>query len=164
VAPWPAVPAFHDPAAEAEVAALQELVTEVRRFRSDQGLRPGRRVPARITGLAGALAGHEAEVRSLATLEPAGESFAATASLTAGSVTVDLDLSGVIDVAAERKRLEKDLAAAEKERAQAQGKLGNAQFLAKAPAEVVDKIRVRLEAAEADLARITAQLAALPAA
>ena len=164
VAPWPAVPAFHDPAAEAEVAALQELVTEVRRFRSDQGLRPGRRVPARITGLAGTLAGHEAEVRSLATLEPAGESFAATASLTAGSVTVDLDLSGVIDVAAERKRLEKDLAAAEKERAQAQGKLGNAQFLAKAPAEVVDKIRVRLEAAEADLARITAQLAALPAA
>ncbi len=162
VAPWPAVPAFHDPAAEAEVAALQELVTEVRRFRSDQGLRPGRRVPARITGLAGTLAGHEAEVRSLATLEPAGESFAATASLTAGSVTVDLDLSGVIDVAAERKRLEKDLAAAEKERAQAQGKLGNAQFLAKAPAEVVDKIRVRLEAAEADLARITAQLAALP--
>ena len=61
------------------MAALQELVTEIRRFRSDQGLRPGRRVPARITGLTGALAGHEAEVRSLATLEPAGEGFAPTA-------------------------------------------------------------------------------------
>ena len=75
---------------------------------------------------------------------------------------MELDLSGVIDVAAERRRLEKDLAAAEKERAQAQGKLGNEQFVSKAPAEVVDKIRGRLAAAEADVARITAQLAALP--
>ncbi len=75
---------------------------------------------------------------------------------------MSLDLSGTIDVAAERKRLQKDLAAAEKEKAQTTGKLGNEAFLAKAPDEVVAKIRVRLEAAEADIARITAQLAALP--
>jgi valyl-tRNA synthetase len=164
VAPWPAVPAaLADTGAEAEVAALQELVTEVRRFRSDQGLRPGRRVPARIAGLANTgLAAHEAEVRSLATLDPAGDAFAPTATLTAGVVTVELDLSGVIDVAAERKRLEKDRAAAEKERAQAEAKLANEQFLAKAPAQVVAAIRDRLAAADADIARITAQLAALP--
>src|SRR5205823_12192810 len=102
-------------------AALQELVTEVRRFRSDQGLRPGRRVPARIAGLSStALAAHEAEIRALATLDPATDGFAPTASLAAGAVTVELDLSGVIDVAAERRRLEKDRATAEKERAQAE--------------------------------------------
>jgi valyl-tRNA synthetase len=163
VAPWPAAAMAADPEAEAEVAALQRLVTEIRRFRSEQGLRPGRRVPARISGLAGsALAAHEAEVRVLATLEPPGEGFLPTAGLTAGAVTVELDLSGVIDVPAERKRLEKDLAATQKELAQARGKLGNEQFLAKAPAEVVDKIRNRAAAADADTARITTQLAALP--
>ncbi|MGZ4601991.1 MAG: valine--tRNA ligase, partial [Kineosporiaceae bacterium] len=99
IAPWPVVPAsFADADAEREVAALQELVTEVRRFRSDQGLRPGRRVPARITGLASTgLARHEAEVRALATLDPAGDGFTPTATLTAGRVTVELDLSGAID-------------------------------------------------------------------
>jgi valyl-tRNA synthetase len=77
-------------------------------------------------------------------------------------VTVELDLSGAIDVAAERNRLEKDRAAAEKERAQARAKLGNEQFLAKAPPPVVAKIRERLAAADADITRITAQLGALP--
>ena len=153
--------AFAD--APIEVAALQELVTEVRRFRSEQGLRPGRRVPARIAGLASTgLAAHEAEIRSLATLDAAGEAFSATATLSAGAVTVELDLSGVIDVAAERRRLEKDRAAAEKEHAQAQAKLGNEQFLAKAPAQVVATIRDRLAAADAELARIGVQLGALP--
>ena len=165
IAPWPAVPtSLADADAEAEVAALQELVTEVRRFRSDQGLRPGRRVPARITGLASTgLAGHEAEIRALATLDAAGAGFAPTAGLTAGTVTLELDLSGVIDVVAERKRLEKDLAAAHRELAQSQAKLGNEQFLAKAPADVVAKNRDRQAAADADVARITAQLDALPA-
>jgi valyl-tRNA synthetase len=165
VAPWPSVPAsLADADAEAEVAALQDLVTEVRRFRSDQGLRPGRRVPARITGLGTTgLAAHEAEIRALATLDPVGDGFAPTAGLTAGTVTVQLDLSGVIDVAAERKRLEKDLAAAQRELAQSQAKLGNEQFVAKAPAEVVAKIRERQAAADSDIARLTAQLAALPA-
>jgi valyl-tRNA synthetase len=91
-----------------------------------------------------------------------GDGFAPTAGLTAGTVTVQLDLSGVIDVAAERKRLEKDLAAARRELAQSESKLGNEQFVAKAPAEVVAKIRERLTAADADIARITAQLGALP--
>lgn len=73
-----------------------------------------------------------------------------------------LDLSGTIDVAAERKRLTKDLGAAEKEKAQALGKLGNEAFLAKAPDNVVDKIRTRLAKAETDMERIQAQLDGLP--
>lgn len=65
-------------------------------------------------------------------------------------------------MAAERKRLAKDLAAAEKEKAQAQGKLGNEAFLAKAPDKVVDGIRARLAKADEDIARISTQLDRLP--
>jgi valyl-tRNA synthetase len=76
-------------------------------------------------------------------------------------VSVSLDTRGTIDVAAERARLTKDLAAAEKEITQCRAKLDNAAFTAKAPAPVVAKIGDRLAAAEADRTRITAQLAAL---
>ena len=152
----------------AEVAALQKLVTEVRRFRSDQGVRPGKRVPAQLSGLGGTvLAAHEGQVRALADLEPAGDGFTpgATLAVSAGgaAVTVELDLSGTVDVAAERRRLGKDRDAAAKLQAQAQGKLGNAEFLAKAPDAVVAKVRAQLEGAEADLRRLDAALAALPA-
>jgi valyl-tRNA synthetase len=58
--------------------------------------------------------------------------------------------------------LAKDLAAAQKEKAQAEAKLGNEAFTAKAPEAVVGKIRGRLATAEADIERLTAQLAALP--
>ena len=65
MAAWPTF-AGDDKAAEAEIASLMRLVTEIRRFRSDQGLRPGQRVPARLAGIAATpLAGHEASIRSL---------------------------------------------------------------------------------------------------
>lgn len=153
---------FRDAAAEREIETVQQVVTEVRRFRSDQGLQPGQKVPAQLELSGTALAPHEAAMRSLLRLQPAGEGFSATASLPVAGATVTLDLSGAIDVEAERKRLTKDLGAAEKEKAQATAKLGNEAFLAKAPEKVVEKIRGRLEAAEADIVRITAQLAALP--
>ncbi|MFN8081790.1 MAG: valine--tRNA ligase [Kineosporiaceae bacterium] len=165
IAAWPAPDTDRaDAAAEAEVAALQALVTEVRRFRSDQGLPPGKRVPARISGLAPSLATHEAEIRALAALTAEGEGFATSSTLTAGSVHVDLDLHGAIDVAAERQRLERDLATAIKDLTAAGAKLGNEQFLAKAPATVVATIRERAAKAEAEVARITASLSALPTA
>ncbi|SEC47950.1 valyl-tRNA synthetase [Streptomyces sp. 2224.1] len=153
---------FRDAAAEREIETVQQVVTEVRRFRSDQGLQPGQKVPAQLELSGTALAPHEAAMRSLLRLQPAGEGFSATASLPVAGATVALDLSGAIDVEAERKRLTKDLGAAEKEKAQATAKLGNEAFLAKAPEKVVEKIRGRLQAAEADIVRITAQLAALP--
>ncbi len=167
VAAWPAVEADRagsaaDPSAEAEVAALQRLVTEVRRFRAEQGLRPGQPVAARIEGLdSTGLAVHESEIRSLARLAPAGAAFAPSAKLVSGEVGVELDLSGAIDVAAERRRLEKDLAAAERERDQALAKLGNEQFLDRAPGEVVARIRARQAAADADLTRLRSALDAL---
>ena len=156
-----------DAAAAARVADAQKVITEVRRFRTEQGLPDRKSVAARLTGLADAgLAGHERSLRFLNRLdEPAGD-FAATAtfevSTSGGPVTVELDTSGAIDVAAERARLGRDLAAAEKERDQSDRKLGNPKFTEKAPADVVDGIRARRETALADIERITARLAALP--
>ncbi len=165
VAPWPAF-RFRDEAAEAEIASLMRLVTEVRRFRSDQGLRPGQRVPARLAGIDGTpLAGHAERIRSLTRLDPPadgpGSGFAASASLAAEGITVELDVAGAIDVAAERRRVEKDLAAARAEAGQSARKLDNPEFTAKAPAAVVAKTRQRLEAAHADIARLAQRLAAL---
>jgi valyl-tRNA synthetase len=164
VAAWPEPDkSYVDDAAEAELAALQRVVTELRRFRSDQGLKPGQRVAARLSGLAAAgLATHEPLIRSLARLDAPADGFAPTATLTvSGGVSVALDTRGAIDVAAERARLAKDRAAAEKERAGALAKLGNEAFLAKAPEHVVAGIRERLAAAETELARVDAALDAL---
>ncbi|MFE4250685.1 valine--tRNA ligase [Streptomyces sp. NPDC056910] len=162
IAEWPKDSGFRDEAAEQEIELVQRVVTEVRRFRSDQGLQPGQKVPARLTLDGTALAPHEAAIRQLLRLQPEGEGFSATAALPVAGAEVALDLSGTIDVGAERKRLAKDLSAAEKEKAQAEGKLGNEAFLAKAPDNVVDKIRTRLAKAEEDITRIQAQLDKLP--
>jgi valyl-tRNA synthetase len=162
IADWPVDVGFRDTAAEREIAAVRQLVTEVRRFRADQGLQPGQKVPARVDLTGTQLDAHEPAIRQLLRLQAEGDDFAATATLPVAGATVALDLSGVIDVEAELKRLAKDLAAAEKEKAQATAKLGNEAFLAKAPGEVVEKIRTRLASAEADIARIITQLAALP--
>ncbi|MBE9374503.1 valine--tRNA ligase [Saccharopolyspora sp. HNM0983] len=170
IADWP-VPsgAQPDEAAADRIAAVRKLVTEIRRFRSDQGLKPGQRVAARLDGLDGpGLTGHLGAVRSLAKLNAPGEEFTSSASLevglTGGTATVGLDLSGAVDVAAERKRLEKDLAAARKELDGTEKKLNNPSFTDKAPAEVVDKIKARRETAHSDIARIESRLAALPSA
>jgi valyl-tRNA synthetase len=168
-APWPgeraggaAAQPARDPAAEAEIGSLMALVTEVRRFRSDQGLRPGQPVPTVLGGIGGTpLAAHEDAIRSLLRLTPPGDGFTPTASLDAEGVTVELDTAATIDVAAERRRMEKDLAAARKDADQAERKLANDAFLAKAPGEVVDETRRRLEAARADIARISGRVAAL---
>jgi valyl-tRNA synthetase len=165
VAPWPVdagVPA--DPAAALRVVDLQKLVTEVRRFRTEQGIPDSRRVAARITGLSSTES--DKALRSLARLDAPDAGFAPTATvevvLSGGAVHVELDTSGAIDVAAERARLGRDLAAAQKELDAAEKKLGNPKFVEKAPTQVVDGIRARREAATADIARVSARLAALP--
>ena len=101
VAPWPGQraaagaqpgPGYHDAAAEAEIESLMRLVTEVRRFRSDQGLRPGQPVPAALGGIGRTvLAAHEPSIRSLLRLTPPGDGFTPTATVLAEQVTVELD-------------------------------------------------------------------------
>ncbi|MDQ3403532.1 MAG: valine--tRNA ligase [Actinomycetota bacterium] len=170
IAEWPArSDATADTAATRRVEDVQKLITEIRRFRADQGLKPGQKVAARLSGVdESGLAAHASAITSLARLQEPGESFAASASLeislSGGTAAVELDLSGTVDLVAERKRLAKDLAAAEKELAQCEAKLGNAKFTDKAPADVVDKIRARKDVAFAEIERITARMAALPSA
>ncbi|WP_375490781.1 valine--tRNA ligase [uncultured Jatrophihabitans sp.] len=143
-----------DPDAIEYVTTLQTVVDEGRRFRSDQRIKPAQRIPATVDGPV-----NEDHVRSLLRLDEPADGFTSTASLdVAGGIALRFDLSGVIDVAAEQARLTKDRAAAEKERAANAAKLGNEAFVGKAPDAVVAKVRERLAAAEADLARIDAAL------
>jgi len=99
-------------------------------------------------------------------LTGAEDGFTPTASievrLTDGTVLVEVDTSGTVDVAAERRRLEKDLAAAQKELTGTTAKLGNEAFLAKAPEPVVAKIRERQRLATEEVERISTRLGALP--
>ncbi|MGQ0846312.1 MAG: valine--tRNA ligase [Sporichthyaceae bacterium] len=164
IAQWPkARPDLIDPAAEAQIVAVQDLVTEIRRFRADQGLPPAKKVAARIVadGSVAGLAEHADQIKALTKLTPAEDGFVAGATLQVPGANVELDLSGAIDVEAERARLTKDLAAAQAEIVAADAKLANAEFIGKAPEKVVDKIRARRETGQADVARITAQLDAL---
>jgi valyl-tRNA synthetase len=167
IAEWPTASGIAlDPVAAQRIGDMQRLVTEVRRFRSDQGLADRQRVPARLAGVeASDLSGQVAAVTSLAWLTAPDPDFQPSASvevrLSGGTVVVELDTSGTIDVAAERRRLEKDLAAAQKELASTAAKLGNADFLAKAPEQVVAKIRDRQRIAQEETDRINARLAGL---
>lgn len=167
IAPWPTPSgAALDPVAAGRIADVQKLVTEIRRFRSDQGLADRQKVPARLSGVDQAgLADHVAPVTALAWLTGAGAEFSPSAHIevrvSGGTVNVELDTSGTVDVAAERRRLEKDLAAAQKELAGTTAKLGNEAFLSKAPDDVVAKIRDRQQLAGEEVERITARLAAL---
>ena len=159
VAEWPVSNASHiDKKSEALVAALQEVVTEVRRFRNDQGLKPSQKVPGRFTGSAD-IVEYSSALRFLLKLED--KDFTPSATLEIAGVKIELDLTGSIDVVAERSRLEKDLAAAKKDLQTAEIKLGNAGFMAKAPADVVVEIKERLAKTSADIERISAALAAL---
>ncbi|HTK63800.1 MAG TPA: valine--tRNA ligase [Pseudonocardia sp.] len=171
VASWPRVSAEAaggpDTAVADRIAATQKLITEVRRFRADQGLRDGQWVPARLAGVEEAGLGAQLDaIRSLARLESPADGFSATRAfevgLPGGSVHVELDTSGTIDFAAERARLTKDLNAAEKELTGVEAKLANPKFTERAPADVVANIRTRRDAAIADIERIRAGLAALP--
>ncbi|SBS79472.1 Valine--tRNA ligase [uncultured Mycobacterium sp.] len=167
IAPWPTASGIAlDPVAAGRIADVQKLVTEIRRFRSDQGLADRQKVPARLSGVdAAGLDGQVAPVTALAWLTKSGADFNASAHievrLSAGTVNVEVDTSGTVDVAAERRRLEKDLAAAQKELAGTAAKLGNEAFLAKAPDDVVAKIRARQQLASEEVERISARLAAL---
>ena len=165
VAAWPAADArCADPAAEAEIAALQELVTEVRRFRSDQGLKPGQKVAARLSLAGTALAAHEAAIRVAAAARPSRRRRSrATARSPWPASTVEIDTAGTIDVAAERKRLEKDLAAARKEAAQARRSSATSSSWPRRPRTSWPRSRARPARPTADIARLEAQLAALPA-
>jgi valyl-tRNA synthetase len=114
---WPGASGYAvDPVATQRVVDMQKLITEVRRFRSDQGLNDRQRVPARLSDVTAAgLDAHVPAVSALAWLTSAGEDFTPSAAvevrLSRGTVVVELDTSGTVDLAAERRRLEKEAVA-----------------------------------------------------
>ena len=170
VAPWPTVADTNGGATKDEVAARRiadadKLITELRRFRSDQGVKPSQKVPGRLDFAAADLSNQEELVRNLANTTAPAEDFDPSASievrLSQDTVEVTLDTHGAVDVEAERKRLEKDLAKANKELEQTGKKLGNENFLSKAPEEVVNKIKQRQQIAREEVERITSRLEGL---
>jgi valyl-tRNA synthetase len=167
VAKWPQPFARAlDPAAEAEIEWLIRIVSEVRAARTELNVPPGVKLPMHV---------RDASEETLARLNRNAAVLARMARVTAevGQVTggaaqvvVDeatfvLPLEGVIDLAAERARLAKGIAAAEKERDALAGRLGNASFVERAKPEAVEKARAdhAEKATEAD--RLRAALARL---
>ncbi|HYY78702.1 MAG TPA: hypothetical protein VFD04_05885, partial [Actinomycetes bacterium] len=84
--------------------------------------------------------------------------------LLAAGAELYLPLAGLLDLDAERARLERELRTLAAEQERAAGKLANPAFVAKAPAEVVGRARERLAEVEAARAKVQAQLAELSAA
>ena len=156
---WPIADSTHlDTKSATLVGELQKVITEVRRFRNDQGVKPSQKIPGRFIAPSD-VAEYSSAMAFLLRLEL--KDFTPSASVEIGSIRVELDLSGTVDVVAERARLEKDLVTAQKDMKTAEVKLGNEGFMAKAPANVVTEIKERMAATSADIERITAQLAAL---
>ena len=143
------------------VEQMQAIITEVRRFRNDQGIKSTAKVVAKFTGLSKVgLDKYEAAIRHVVKCETGAGNF--TAKTQIGDVVIEFDLTGAVDLVAERARLTKDLQTAQKDRDTAKVKLENDGFMAKAPMEVVTEIRERLAQTSSDIERITALLEKLP--
>jgi valyl-tRNA synthetase len=163
ISQWP-VPSVVEPDSEAATVVnnMKRLITEIRRFRSDQGIKTSTRVTAKIEGLTGKLADYEGAIRFLVRLDTPKETFKPSAKIDIDNFVVEFDLTGSIDVKAERSRLEKDLITIEKDRETARVKLENENFMAKAPMDVVKQIKERMEFCDGEIERIKTSLAALP--
>ena len=143
------------------VEQMQAIITEVRRFRNDQGIKSTAKVVAKFTGLSKVgLDKYEGAMRHVVKCESGAGNF--TAKTQIGDVVIEFDLTGAVDLVAERARLTKDLQTAQKDRDTAKVKLENDGFMAKAPMEVVTEIRERLAQTSSDIERITALLEKLP--
>ncbi|ODU27618.1 valine--tRNA ligase [Sphingopyxis sp. SCN 67-31] len=164
-AKWPEPQAQRDTQASADIDWLIKLVGELRGAKAELGLPPGARLtahfPASLRERTDTLA---AQLDRLARLDairfdpaPAG----ASAQLVVEGETITVPLEGVIDIAAERDRLSKALAAAVKERDSLAGRLANPNFVERAKPEAVEKARADHDAKAAEADRLTAALARL---
>jgi len=173
VAPYPeAREADRDEGAEAAMAALQEAVTGVRAIRSDLNVPQNAKVSVALkTSSESMVNALRPGVEALKTLAGA-ESWESGADLKAvpGAARKVLSfgelfvpLADLIDVAAERTRLERELGETDRELAQVEGKLANEQFLSRAPADVVEKERRKRDEFAQKKERLEANLASLGA-
>jgi valyl-tRNA synthetase len=170
IQPYPkSEPARIDPAADAQVVQLKRLVDTVRNLRGEMNLSPAQKVPLAASGPRAQIDTYAPYMAALARLSEVKrvDDVAAAAQGSAAPVAVVGDfrlmLAIEVDVAAERERLGKEIARLEGEIRKAEGKLGNASFVERAPAAVVAQEKERLASFGATLAKVRQQFARLPA-
>ncbi|MEA2905547.1 MAG: valyl-tRNA synthetase [Alphaproteobacteria bacterium] len=168
---WPRPARLSDHAAESEIGWIIDLVTAIRSVRAEMNLTMATEIPLVLAGVSAetdARAGRWAEViKRLARLS----SMSVSTSVPAGAVQVlvrgevaALPLKGVIDFAAEQARLQKEMVRATADIARVDAKLGNPDFMRRAPEEVVEGEREKREEAEGRRAKIGEALERLKAA
>jgi valyl-tRNA synthetase len=162
LAPYPKPQAEKiDEAAEAEIAIAKALVNAARNLRSEMRIAPGTAVPFEVTAQppVSALSALRALARPqrVACVDELSASDSPVAVVGAHRLMIHVE----VDVAAERERLGKELARLEGEIAKAHGKLGNASFVERAPAKVVEQERARLAGFEGALGKLREQLGKL---
>ena len=138
-------------AAETDMAILQDLIVAARNLRAELKVEPKVKVPIEVfaqdAGIRSLIEQNRAAVERLGSVEQLTFVETSPANKGAARSTARFDVHVVyekkIDVAAECERLKKDLEKMDKEFANNQRQLGNEQFLAKAPAQVVEGLRRR---------------------
>jgi valyl-tRNA synthetase len=168
LAPWPVYEGLGDREAQAEINWVIELVSSIRSVRSEMNVPGSARIPCVIAGASPETrrraARWQTEISRLARLDSLSFVDAVpegAAQIVLGESTVALPLAGVIDLAAERARLEKELDKAAKDIAAIDARLGNQGFLAKAPEDIVEEARDRRTDLEARKGRIAEALTRL---
>ena len=168
LAEWPALDGLGDADADAELGWLVELISGIRSVKQEMNVPPGARLPLKVIGASqetmaridrqmGALN----RVARLDSVEAAPAVPKGAAQIIVGEATYALPLAGVIDLQAEAARLGKDVVKLDADIAQVDRKLGNPQFVAKAPEEVIEEQRARRAEAVERRDRIVAALARL---
>jgi valyl-tRNA synthetase len=169
-AAWPAATPI-DAAVETEMGWVVRFITEIRSTRSEMNVPPGTKVPLAIQGMRDEakawLAKHESLIAGLARIasfEHVSDIPEGAIQLVVDEATIAIPLAGVIDLDAERQRLEKAIAKADGEIAKLAGKLSNEKFVANAPEAVVAENRARLADEEAQRDKLKEALERIAAA
>jgi len=152
---------LRDEAAEAEIGWVVDLITAIRSVRAEMNVAPATLTQLVLVAPSGETTARAARwdgvIRRLARVADVVHADAvpqgAVQLLVRGEVTA-LPLKGVIDLAAEKTRLEKELGKVDADIKRVDAKLGNADFMARAPEEVVDEQREKREEAVARQAKI----------
>lgn len=163
-AEWPA-PAYGDDAAADEINWLIDLVSGIRSVRAEMNVPPSATAPLIVVGANALtqkrLATHDSAIRRLARVSEIGLENAApkgAAQIVVGEATACLPLGNLIDLGAEKARLEKAIEKAKAEAGRIQGKLSNEKFVANAKPEVVEAERERFAELEQQLASLAVAL------
>jgi len=153
LAPYPeGDPAQVDAAAETEMAILEDLIVAVRNIRAELKIEPKQPVPIEVHAAAEVRAiveGNRGAVERLANVEAMSFVAESLAKAAGARSTARFDVRVLyekkVDVAAERERIRKELEKIDKQMDVASRQLGNENFLAKAPAHVVEGLRKQLD-------------------